>query len=66
LEDAVIHVVDYNPDEDGPDLTFVFRAGLHAPPMPDPGETRDAYLLRCAREGWFEFAGDLYHLINLP
>ena len=62
----MILLVDYNPDEDGPDLTFVFRAGLHSPPMPDPRETRDAYLLRCAVEGWFWFAGDLYHLINLP
>lgn len=62
---SVVPVVMYDP-EDGIDLTFVIRASMHGPPMPQPRESREAYLLRCAAEGWFAWCGDLYHLIDLP
>lgn len=63
---GVVPVCEYDPEDAGIDLTFVIRASMHGPPMPQPGEPWEAYLLRCAAEGWFAWCGDLYHLIDLP
>jgi hypothetical protein len=59
-----VPVVDYDPNEDGQDLTFCFRAGFRSPPMPQPGEWRVVYLWRCFREGWIPWQGDLLHLFK--
>jgi len=49
-----IPCVDYDPEKDGPDLTFVLASGLHGPPMPWPGQTavERADSLRDAGFGW--------------
>jgi len=47
-----IPTVDYNPETDGKnDLTFVLSASMGGPPMPQPGESKEAYAARVAAEG---------------
>ena len=38
-----IPVVDYDPTEDVPDLTFVLSSSMAGPPMQQPGETAEHY-----------------------
>jgi hypothetical protein len=51
---SVVPVCEYDPNEDGPDLTFVLASSLYGPPMRGPGMTALEYAnaLALAGFGW--------------